>query len=248
MVVKLELGKGSRCRVLQVILADLQGGLRGIFGVLGTVCIRKFKNSWGLIRKIDKSGDELIQVHEFISWLFSTPPRYTIDKKEAFGKEVTDVTFFNDFKDEGKVFTVTWSYHFFLKGVRKTFLVSGNPFFVILLVVHSSSSSGDLYQLSKRGVFRRQSLQLCADAWGITLKIRVAPEGTRAIKIQSPCTLQRCLDWRGRYQGDCFFFFFSIIFRLLIVFWLVIGWRRQRPVSGSFFGEDFFFSTSVFQL
>lgn len=32
MVVKLELGKGSRCRVLQVILADLQGGLRGIFG------------------------------------------------------------------------------------------------------------------------------------------------------------------------------------------------------------------------
>jgi len=183
------------------------GWASGNFWVLGTVCIRKFKNSWGLIRKIDKSGDELIQVHEFISWLFSTPPRYTIDKKEAFGKEVTDVTFFNDFKDEGKVFTVTWSYHFFLKGVRKTFLVSGNPFFVILLVVHSSSSSGDLYQLSKRGVFRRQSLQLCADAWGITLKIRVAPEGTRAIKIQSPCTLQRCLDWRGRYQGDCFFFF-----------------------------------------
>ena len=68
-------------------------------------------------------------MHEFISWLFSTPPRYTIDKKEADGKEVVDVMFYNDFKDEGKCFTVTWC-HILLKGLED-FLVSGNPFFVI---------------------------------------------------------------------------------------------------------------------
>lgn len=81
----------------------------------------KFKNSWGLIRKIDKSGDELIQVHEFISWLFSTPPRYTIDKKEADGKEVVDVMFYNDFKDEGKCFTVTFT------NCQNVEFLEGNP-------------------------------------------------------------------------------------------------------------------------
>ena len=144
--------------------------------------------------------------------------------------------FFNDFKDEGKCFTVTWC-HIFLERLPEDFLVSGSPFFFVYLIVHSSPSSGDLYQLSKRGVFRRQSLQLCAGAWGNNVKILVAPEGTRAIKVQSPCTLQRCLHWGGRCQGDWLFPSFSLlIFRAChrVEVWEVSGFRGKDWGPGWF--------------
>ncbi|CAJ1330152.1 unnamed protein product [Effrenium voratum] len=64
-----------------------------------------FKKGFELMKQADANKDGVIQVHEFISWLFEQKPRWKLETIVEGDEKRMQATFFNDFK-ETKFFAI----------------------------------------------------------------------------------------------------------------------------------------------